>query len=253
MGKETISQTTFLKGLTTGAIIAASLGILSIGDYTTNNIQLKENNPSGNAAQVTASVNSTDSSNIKIETLPTPEIEIINETESETETETNTEPESQSETESESSTKSGRNSDSTTAKFEPGTYRASASGISSDITVSTIFSENKIIKISTDVSGETSRIGAESGEVLIRKALAAQSAEFDGISGATITSDAFKEALNDCITQAQERKAKTQNQTEFKSVFENKIVFKTKPKTKSETESENESEIESGSTARIRR
>ena len=86
MGKETISQTTFLKGLTTGAIIAASLGILSIGDYTTNNIQLKENNPSGDAAQVTASVNSTDSSNIKIETFPTPEIEIINETESEMET-----------------------------------------------------------------------------------------------------------------------------------------------------------------------
>lgn len=33
MGKETISKTTFAKGLTAGVVVAASLGLLSIGEY----------------------------------------------------------------------------------------------------------------------------------------------------------------------------------------------------------------------------
>lgn len=196
MGKETISQTTFLKGLTTGVIIAASLGILSIGEYSIDTIDSKEANRSSGAPKITASATPADADNIKIETNFDPEIEIINETEIN----------NKINPESSSATKSGNDSASTTAKFGPGAYSATAPGISSDITVSAIFNENRIIKISADVSGETSRIGAKSGEVLIRKALAAQSAEFDGISGATITSDAFKQALNDCITQAQENK-----------------------------------------------
>ncbi len=281
MGKETISQTTFLKGLTTGAVIAASLGILSIGEYSIDSIHSKNAYPSADAPQITASATPTDLDNIKIESTPSPEIEIINETETEaemetetetetetkteteteTKTETETETETKTETETEPTTKSDKDAASETVKFGPGTYSATASGISSEITVSAIFNEKRIIKISTDVSGETSRIGAESGEVLIRKALAAQSAEFDGISGATITSDAFKEALNDCITQAKENKGNSaaEGVDDLTSLFLPGILNSrtrtenTESQTDSETEtesedkSENESEFETAS------
>ena len=36
MGKESISRTTFVKGLAAGIVLAASLGILSIGEYSLN-------------------------------------------------------------------------------------------------------------------------------------------------------------------------------------------------------------------------
>ena len=43
--------------------------------------------------------------------------------------------------------------------------------------------------------------GGETVETLDANFLAAQSAEFDGVSGATITSDAYKEAVADALAQ----------------------------------------------------
>jgi uncharacterized protein with FMN-binding domain len=90
------------------------------------------------------------------------------------------------------------------APFVPGTYSASAAGISSDVTVTVTFDENNIVAVGTYVEGETAGIGADIGDEIGQQIMEAQSAEIDGVTGATITSDAVKEALEACIAQAKE-------------------------------------------------
>ena len=81
------------------------------------------------------------------------------------------------------------------------TYTASAEGMGT-VTVSIVVVDDKIISVNADVSEEASEIGGAAGKELESQAMAAQSAEIDGVSGATWTSDAFKTALADCINQA---------------------------------------------------
>ncbi|MCD7834664.1 MAG: FMN-binding protein, partial [Lachnospiraceae bacterium] len=140
MGKETISRTTLVKGVTACVVVAASLGIIQIGEYSIN---------SSEEAASTAVSSSTG-----------------------------------------------------TASYTPGTYTATAAGIQSDVTVSCTFDEGSITSITVDVSGETAGLGADIGDEMIESFLAAQSSNVDGVSGATITSDALKAALEDCIAQA---------------------------------------------------
>lgn len=85
--------------------------------------------------------------------------------------------------------------------FKPGTYTASATGMDK-VTVSLTFSENAITDVSVDVSNETATIGALHGDELAQQLMNAQSAEIDGVAGATVTSDAVKKAAQDCINQA---------------------------------------------------
>jgi uncharacterized protein with FMN-binding domain len=86
--------------------------------------------------------------------------------------------------------------------YTAGTYTASAAGISSDVTVTCTFDETSITAIEADVSGETAGIGADIGDAMIEAVLAAQSADVDGVSGATVTSEAFMTAVADCMEQA---------------------------------------------------
>ena len=86
--------------------------------------------------------------------------------------------------------------------LKDGTYTASSKGISSDVTVTLTVSGGKITEASVDVSGETPGIGKETAEPLMEQILAAQSAEIDGVSGATITSTAAKTALKACLDEA---------------------------------------------------
>lgn len=88
------------------------------------------------------------------------------------------------------------------ATYVPGTYTATANGINGPVTVTATFNETSIVDVVLDVSGETQGIGAASGEALTSQILAAQGPQIDGVSGATITSNAVKEALVDCINQA---------------------------------------------------
>jgi len=88
------------------------------------------------------------------------------------------------------------------AIYTPGTYTASAAGISSDVTVTMTFDANNIVDVQIDVSGETAGIGAAAGAALEEQILAAQSADIDGVSGATVTSTAAMKAAQDCIEQA---------------------------------------------------
>ena len=86
--------------------------------------------------------------------------------------------------------------------YTPGTYEATAKGIESDVKVSVTFSKDKIEDIVIDVSGETKGIGADIGDKMKENILSAQTCSVDGVSGATITSNAVKTAVADCMSQA---------------------------------------------------
>ncbi|MCC8102909.1 MAG: FAD-binding protein [Clostridiales bacterium] len=87
------------------------------------------------------------------------------------------------------------------AIYTPGTYTATSLGIG-EVTVTMTFDETSITDVLVDVSNETETIGQLHGETLQEALLAAQSAGIDGVSGATVTSDAVKEAAANCIAQA---------------------------------------------------
>ncbi|MBO5543377.1 MAG: FAD-binding protein [Oscillospiraceae bacterium] len=86
--------------------------------------------------------------------------------------------------------------------YTPGTYTASAKGISSDVKVTMTFDEYSITDVSIDVAGETPDIGGKIGGDMEQAILTSQSADVDAVSGATITSDAIRQAAADCISQA---------------------------------------------------
>ena len=83
----------------------------------------------------------------------------------------------------------------------PGTYSATAMGRNGDVTVTATFSESAITAIEI-TSGETPTIGDTAMEQLAQTVLDAQSLGVDIVAGATLSSDAFKEALEDCAKQA---------------------------------------------------
>ncbi|MCD8367898.1 MAG: FAD-dependent oxidoreductase [Clostridiales bacterium] len=88
------------------------------------------------------------------------------------------------------------------AIYTPGTYTATAQGISSEVTVTMTFDETSITDVQIDVSGETENIGAVVGDDMAAAILEQQTCDVDGISGATVTCDAVKTAAADCMSQA---------------------------------------------------
>ena len=86
--------------------------------------------------------------------------------------------------------------------YKPGTYTASAQGIASEVTVTMTFDAESITDVEIDVSGETPDIGGAIGEDMAKAILDAQSADVDAVTGATVTSDAIRQAAADCISQA---------------------------------------------------
>jgi len=86
--------------------------------------------------------------------------------------------------------------------YIPGTYEGTAEGISSTVKVTMTFSESAVTDVVVDTSGETASIGAAAADELREQLLAAGSAEIDGVSGSTITSDAVMKAAKSCYAQA---------------------------------------------------
>ena len=86
--------------------------------------------------------------------------------------------------------------------YFPGTYTASALGVESDVTVEVTVDENFSKAVNIDVSGETAGLGAEIGDEMAAKFLAAQSADVDVHAGASVTSEALKTAFADALSQA---------------------------------------------------
>ena len=86
--------------------------------------------------------------------------------------------------------------------YKPGVYTAKAAGISSDVTVKATFEKSRIVDVVIDVAGETKGIGADIGDLMAKRMLAAQDCSVDSVSGATVTSNAVRTALADCMSQA---------------------------------------------------
>ena len=84
----------------------------------------------------------------------------------------------------------------------PGTYTAETKGFSSDVKVTVTLTETGIADVTLDVSGETPAIGGAAADALKAAILEKQSAEFDAVAGATVTSNAVKAALQKCLDEA---------------------------------------------------
>ena len=86
--------------------------------------------------------------------------------------------------------------------YTAGTYEAEAQGMLSAVKVTVTVSESEITDVTIDVSGETESIAAPVPETLRAAILAAQSTEVDGVTGATVSSNAAKAAVQKCLDEA---------------------------------------------------
>lgn len=88
------------------------------------------------------------------------------------------------------------------ASFKAGTYTATAPGIHGDVTVQVTFSADKITEVKVIKQSETVGIGSKAVELLPGRITEQQSPNVDGVTGATITSTAIRNAVAKCVTQA---------------------------------------------------
>ena len=86
--------------------------------------------------------------------------------------------------------------------FEAGTYQAKAPGMHGDVVVETTFAKDRIEAVKVVKQAETQGIGTKAVEVLPGRIVEAQSPNVDGVSGATLTSNAIRTAVADCVKQA---------------------------------------------------
>ena len=86
--------------------------------------------------------------------------------------------------------------------YTPGTYEAAATGFGGDVKVEITVDENAITDVVITGEKETPAIGGAAIPQLAEQIKAQQSAEIDGVSGATLTSGAVKEAAAKALEQA---------------------------------------------------
>ncbi|WP_019228461.1 FAD-dependent oxidoreductase [Sedimentibacter sp. B4] len=82
------------------------------------------------------------------------------------------------------------------------TYTAEAKGFGGTVTVSGTFKDNVIQDLTVEAADETKDIGGKAAETLKEAILEAKSADVDGISGATYTSEAVLSAAKKVFNQA---------------------------------------------------
>ena len=88
------------------------------------------------------------------------------------------------------------------ASFVPGTYEATAVGRNGDVTVSVTFSADRIESVEVTDHMETDDISYIALNILPQIIVEAQSTDVDSVSGATLSSFAVKNAVEDAIKQA---------------------------------------------------
>ncbi|MGI6689033.1 MAG: FAD-binding protein [Christensenellales bacterium] len=86
--------------------------------------------------------------------------------------------------------------------YTPGVYSAVGKGLNGDVPVSVEFSETSIVSINIGQNSETQGVGTAAIENFPARIIKAQSVDIDTISGATVTCNAIKQAVTDCIVQA---------------------------------------------------
>ena len=86
--------------------------------------------------------------------------------------------------------------------YTPGVYSAKARGNNAEIEVQVTFDEKAITDIKVVAHEETPGLGDKAFEKVIPAIISAQSTKVDGMTGATMSSNALKEAVEKCIAQA---------------------------------------------------
>lgn len=90
------------------------------------------------------------------------------------------------------------------SKYIAGTYNASGHGMGK-IEINLTVDENAITDIEIDGGGETAGIGGKEAiedGTFVEQIMKAQSAEIDGVTGATLTTNGIKDAVEDALEQA---------------------------------------------------
>lgn len=86
--------------------------------------------------------------------------------------------------------------------YKAGTYAAGAEGYEGGVTVEVEFDHDSILSVRIVEENETREIGGRAIDALPGEIVEAQTYDVDAFSGATITSNAIKTAVEDCINQA---------------------------------------------------
>lgn len=90
----------------------------------------------------------------------------------------------------------------TGTSFEPGTYTASADGKNGKVTVKVEFNDAEIMSVNVIDHDETTSIANSALKYIPLSIVDGQTLAVDSISGATLTSDAIRNAVADCVVQA---------------------------------------------------
>lgn len=91
--------------------------------------------------------------------------------------------------------------------YTPGTYTATIAGQNGPVKVEVTTSADKILSVKIVDQKETEGIGSKAVVALPAEIVKAQSADVQGIAGASVSSAAIKKAVQECLNQAQGKKA----------------------------------------------
>lgn len=91
--------------------------------------------------------------------------------------------------------------------YTPGTYTAAIAGQNGPVKVEVTTSADKTLSVKIIDQKETEGIGSKAVAALPSEIVKAQSADVQGIAGASVSSAAIKKAVQECLNQAQGKKA----------------------------------------------
>jgi len=86
--------------------------------------------------------------------------------------------------------------------FTAGEYTATADGYNGPVTVKVTYSADRLEAISVEASAETDHVGTVAFDIMIPEMLEAGGSGVDGVSGATFSARALRNAVNDTAEQA---------------------------------------------------
>ena len=89
------------------------------------------------------------------------------------------------------------------ASYVPGTYTESADGLYGPVTLAVTTTENAIAAIKVVSQGETAGLGDVAIEKVVADMIAANSADVDSVTNATISSEAAKAAVAAALARAE--------------------------------------------------
>lgn len=89
-----------------------------------------------------------------------------------------------------------------TPSYKDGTYNASAQGYGGNVAVTVKVQGGKIASVEATGDSETPDIGSKALDSLPQEIVSANSTKVDSVAGATVTSNAIKNAVDDALKQA---------------------------------------------------